>query len=83
MEHRAEQAEQDFSEALSTAQGQGARWFELRAAAGLARHWLGQGRKQAADDLLRPVLDSLTEGLGTFDLQAAKALLALCQAGSR
>jgi class 3 adenylate cyclase/predicted ATPase len=79
MEHRAEQAEQDFSEALSTARGQGARWFELRAATGLAHHWLGQGRGQAAHDLLSPVLDSFTEGLGTFDLQAAKALLALCQ----
>jgi class 3 adenylate cyclase/predicted ATPase len=79
MEHRAEQAEQDFSEALSTAQGQGARWFELRAATGLAHHWLRQGRGQAAHDLLSPVLDSFTEGSGTFDLQAAKALLALCQ----
>ena len=83
LEHEAEQAEQDFSEALSTAQGQGARWFELRAATGLARYWLGQGRNQAADDLLRPVLDSFTEGLSTFDLQAAKALLARCQARSR
>jgi predicted ATPase/class 3 adenylate cyclase len=79
MEHRAEQAEQDFSEALSTARGQGAKWFELRAATGLAHHRLGQGRGQAARDLLSPVLDSFTEGLGTFDLQAAKALLALCQ----
>lgn len=78
IEHKAEEAEQDFSEALSTARGQGARWFELRAATGLARHWLGQGRGQAAHDLLNPVVDSFTEGLGTFDLQAAKALLAVC-----
>ena len=80
IEHRAEQAEQDFSEALSTARGQGARWFELRAATRLARHWLGQGRDQAARDLLSPVLDGFTEGLGMFDLQDAQALLALCQA---
>jgi predicted ATPase/class 3 adenylate cyclase len=79
VEHKAEQAEQDFSEAITAARGQGARWFELRAATGLARHWLGQGRGQAARDLLGPALDSFTEGLGTFDLQAAKALLALCQ----
>jgi len=78
IEHKAEEAEQDFSEALSTARGQDARWFELRAATGLARHWLGQGRGQAAHDLLNHVLDSFTEGLGTFDLQAAKALLAVC-----
>jgi predicted ATPase/class 3 adenylate cyclase len=79
VEHKAEQAELDFTEALSTARGQGARWFDLRAATSLARHWLGQGRKQAADGLLRPVLDGFTEGLGTFDFQAAKALLGLCQ----
>jgi class 3 adenylate cyclase/predicted ATPase len=79
VDHQAERAEQDFSEALSTARGQGARWFELRAATRLAQHWLGQGRDQAARDLLSPVVDGFTEGLGTFDLRDAQALLALCQ----
>ena len=79
VDHQAEQAEQSFREALAVARSQGAKWFELRAATGLARHWLEQGRGQAAHDLLSPVLDGFTEGSGTFDLQAAQALLALCQ----
>jgi predicted ATPase len=82
VDHRVEQAEQSFREALAVARGQGAKWFELRAATRLAQHWLHQGRNQAADNLLKPVLDGFTEGFGTFDLQAAKALLALCQPGA-
>jgi predicted ATPase len=38
LEYKAEQAEQDFSEAITAARGQGARWFEVRAATRLARH---------------------------------------------
>jgi predicted ATPase len=83
VDHQAEQAEQSFCEALAVARDQGAKWFELRAATGLARHWLDHGRSQAARDLLCPVLDGFTEGSGTIDLQAAQALLALCQAGAR
>ncbi len=79
VDHQAEQAEQSFREALAVARGQGGKWFELRVANRLAQHWLAQGLSQAAHDLLRPVFDSFTEGFGTHDLQAAKALLALCQ----
>jgi predicted ATPase len=82
MEQNAEQAEQSFREALAVARDQGAKWFELRVATRLAQHWLSQDRNQAAHDLLRPVFDSFVEGFGTHDLQAAKALLALCQTGA-
>ncbi|KLK89915.1 hypothetical protein AA309_28720 [Microvirga vignae] len=82
VDHQVEQAEQSFREALVVARDQGAKWFELRAATRLAQHWLSQGQNQAADDLLRPVFDSFTEGIGTHDLRAAKALLALCQTGA-
>ena len=79
MEHRAEQAEQDFSEALTTAQGQGAKMVRTAGRNQTRPPLARQGRGQAAHDLLSPVLDGFTEGSGTFDLQAAKALLALCQ----
>jgi class 3 adenylate cyclase/predicted ATPase len=82
VDHQAEQAEQSFCGALAVARSQGTKWFELRVATALARHWLDHGRSQAARDLLCPVLDGFTEGSGTFDLQAAQALLALCQAGA-
>ena len=36
VDHQAEQAEQSFREALAVARGQGAKWFELRVATGLA-----------------------------------------------
>jgi predicted ATPase len=80
MDHQTEQAEQSLREALAVARGQGAKWFELRVATRLAWHWLSQGCNQAAHDLLSPVFNSFTEGFDTHDLQAAKALLARCEA---
>jgi hypothetical protein len=37
--------------------------------------WASHGRRDAARDLLAPVLDSYTEGFDTPDLTAASALL--------
>jgi predicted ATPase len=54
---------------------QGARLWELRAAASLARLRRDQGRHAEARDLLAPVYDWFTEGFGTADLREAKALL--------
>jgi predicted ATPase len=68
-------AEACFREALEVARRQSAKSYELRAAAGLARLWQQQGRRQDARDLLAPVYAWFTEGFDTKDLRDAKALL--------
>jgi class 3 adenylate cyclase/DNA-binding winged helix-turn-helix (wHTH) protein/predicted ATPase len=62
-------------EAISTAQRQGAKWWELRATTDLARSWRDQGKRSKARDLLAPVHTWFTEGFDTPDLKDAKALL--------
>jgi len=69
------EAEKAFSRALATARHQKAKSLELRAATSLARLWFSQGRTTDACDLLSPVYEWFTEGLGTPDLKDAKALL--------
>jgi class 3 adenylate cyclase/predicted ATPase len=73
---RSEAAEAAFMRAIEVARAQSARRFELRAAMSLARLWLEQGRQAEARDLLSPVYDWFTEGLGSVDLQEARAILA-------
>jgi predicted ATPase len=68
-------AESSFRDAISLAQRQGAKIFELRAALGLARLWRDQGKPQQARELLAPVYGWFTEGFDTNDLKEAKALL--------
>jgi len=68
-------AEGSFYNALSVAQGLGAKLWELRAARDLARLWRNQGKRQQALDLLTSVYDWFTEGFDTFDLKQSKALL--------
>jgi predicted ATPase len=68
-------AEEAFLNALSVAQQQKARSFELRAAMSLARLWRDQGKVQQARELLAPVYGWFTEGFDTRDLKEAKALL--------
>ncbi len=70
-----EAAESLFLEAMEIAAQQKARLFELRSAAGLARHWRNQGRIAEARDLLSPIYGWFTEGFDTPDLLDAKALL--------
>jgi len=70
-----EAAEELYRKALSIAEEQGAKLWELRAAASLARLRRDQGRHAEARDLLAPVYGWFTEGFGTTDLKAAKALL--------
>jgi DNA-binding SARP family transcriptional activator/predicted ATPase len=70
------EAEASLRRALEIARGQQARSLELRAARDLARLWAEPGRSADARDLLDPVYSSFTEGLGTPDLKAARALLA-------
>ena len=68
-------AEDYFQRALDWAHRQGALSWELRAAASLARLLRDQGRSAEALALLQPIYDRFTEGFGTADLKAAKALL--------
>src|SRR5262249_37650178 len=69
------EAESCFHHAISIAQNQSAKSWELRAATSLARLWQQQGKRQAAHDLLAPVYNWFTEGFDTADLKDAKALL--------
>jgi predicted ATPase len=68
-------AEELYRKALSIAQEQGAKLWELRAAVSLARLRRDQDRHAEARDLLAPVYSWFTEGFDTPDLKEAKALL--------
>jgi class 3 adenylate cyclase/predicted ATPase len=72
---RAVEAEQCLTAAISLAQKQEAKFWELRAAATLAELWAHQRRPSEARDLLAPVYGWFTEGFDTLDLKEAKALL--------
>ena len=68
-------AEASFRDAIALAQQQSAKFFELRAALDLARHWRAKGKHDDAQDLLAPIYGWFTEGFDTLDLKEAKALL--------
>ena len=68
-------AEKLYRKALSIAQEEETKLWELRAAVSLARLRRDQGRRAEACDLLAPVYGWFTEGFGTPDLKEAKALL--------
>jgi predicted ATPase len=70
-----EAAEELYRKALSVAEEQEAKLWELRAAASLARLRRDQCCHAEARDLLAPVYDWFTEGFDTPDLKDAKALL--------
>ena len=70
-----EAAEEFYRTALSIAEEQEAKLWELRAAASLARLWRDQGKRGKARDLLAPVYGWFTEGFDTPDLKQARALL--------
>jgi predicted ATPase len=70
-----ETPEELYRKALSIAEEQEAKLWELRAATSLARLWGEQGRRTEARDLLAPVYGWFTEGFDTADLKEAKALL--------
>ena len=69
-------AERWLYRALQTAQKQGARFWELRAATSLARLWRDQGKRTEARDLLAPIYACFTEGFDMRDLKEVAALLA-------
>jgi predicted ATPase len=68
-------AEASYHEAITIAQQQSAKLWELRTAISLTRLWRDQGKRSEANDLLAPVYNWFTEGLGTPVLQEARALL--------
>jgi len=68
-------AEAHFERAISVAQQQQAKSWELRAAMSMAGLWREQGKPQQARELLAPIYGWFTEGFGPLDLRQAKALL--------
>jgi predicted ATPase len=71
----AEAAEELYRKALSIAQEQEAKLWELRAAVSLARLLRDRERRKEARDLLAPIYGWFTEGFDTPDLKEAKVLL--------
>jgi class 3 adenylate cyclase/tetratricopeptide (TPR) repeat protein/ABC-type transport system involved in cytochrome c biogenesis ATPase subunit len=70
-------AEAHFRRAMSVAQTQGAKLFELRSVANLARLWRESGLEEPIADLLAPVYGRFSEGFEASDLVEARALLRL------
>ena len=68
-------AEKYFKQAIDLARAQGALSWELRAATSLARLHKIQGRPAHGKDILEPVLQTFTEGLGSHDVTSAATLL--------
>src|SRR5262249_8645031 len=68
-------AEVHLRRAVEIAQGQGTKWWELRATRSLARLLAKQGRRDEARAVLAEVYGWFTEGFDTADLIEAKRLL--------
>ncbi|MEH2557520.1 class 3 adenylate cyclase/predicted ATPase [Bradyrhizobium algeriense] len=68
-------AERWLCRALETAHKQGAKHWELRAAASMARLWRDQAKRTDARAMLAPIYACFTEGYGTRDLKEVAALL--------
>jgi predicted ATPase len=60
---------------LTIAHQQQARWWELRAATSLAKHWHDEGKYLESYSLLHPIYEWFVEGFDTASLKDAKALL--------
>ena len=71
-----EEAEALFRRSLEIARSQQAKSLELRTATSYARLLGKRDQRDEARNLLAPVYEGFTEGLGTQDLKAAKELLA-------
>jgi len=69
------EAEAELQRALMISRQQQARWWELRVATDLAKHWHDEGRHVEAKSLLQPIYDWFVEGFDAPDLKNAKALL--------
>jgi class 3 adenylate cyclase/tetratricopeptide (TPR) repeat protein/ABC-type transport system involved in cytochrome c biogenesis ATPase subunit len=69
------EAEAELKRALTIARRQEGRWWELRAATTLARHWHDEGKSIEAISLLQPIYSWFVEGIDAPDLTDAKTLL--------
>jgi predicted ATPase len=67
------QAENHYRQALASAARQSAKFWELRAAMGMAWLWRDQGKPKEARELLAPVYGWFTDGFDTRDLKEATA----------
>jgi len=56
------QAENHYRQALASAARQSAKFWELRAAMGMARLWRDQGKPKEVRELLAPVYGWFTDG---------------------
>ncbi len=74
--HDADEAATMLQSSLALAREQGAKLWELRAAADLAQLLRDRGDHAGARQLLKPVCDWFSEGEGMPDLVAARSLLA-------
>ncbi len=72
---RSELAEDCYDQAGEMAGEQGALFWRLRVALSLARLRVTQGRHGDAGHVLAPVYGQFTEGFGTADMRAARAML--------
>src|SRR5262249_26552971 len=72
---RRAEAEAGLRRALTIAQQQQARWWELRAATTPAKHWRDEGRSLEAYSLLQPGYVWFVEGVETTPVKDGKAVL--------
>ena len=68
-------AEDSFRNAITIAQRQQAKSWELRATLSLARLLMKQDRRDEARSMLAEIYNWFTEGFDTADLKDARALL--------
>jgi predicted ATPase len=72
---RKDEAQAGLRRALTIAQQQQARWWELRAATSLARHLHQEGNSLEAYSVLQPIYSWYIEGFDTISVREAKTLL--------
>jgi len=68
-------ADKCFAESMRLSRLQGARLWELRTAASLARAWKDRGEQAGALNVLQPIFECYSEGFDSGDLLEARALL--------
>jgi class 3 adenylate cyclase/tetratricopeptide (TPR) repeat protein len=74
-QNRRAEAEAQLRASIEWARRQQARSWELRSSTTLAELLIECGQRDAARDLLKPIYEWFKEGLDTYDLKAARAML--------